>query len=55
MPLMLFIPVLSGNLGGPEFILKSGDVLLLIRKKKGINNAIEYLESDKFLVAKYHR
>jgi CPA2 family monovalent cation:H+ antiporter-2 len=39
----------------PDFILKSGDVLLLIGKRKDINNAIDYLESDKFLVAKYHR
>lgn len=29
----------------PDFILKSGDVLLLIGKRKDINNAIEYLES----------
>lgn len=39
----------------PDFILKSGDVLLLIGKRKDINNAIDYLESDKFLVARYHR
>jgi CPA2 family monovalent cation:H+ antiporter-2 len=39
----------------PDFVLKSGDVLLLIGKRKDINNAVEYLESDKFLVAKYHR
>ncbi len=39
----------------PEFILKTGDVLLLIGKKKDINNAIEYLESERFLVTRYHR
>jgi len=39
----------------PDFILKVGDVLLLIGKKKDINNAIEYLESDRFLVERYHR
>jgi len=39
----------------PDFVLKSDDVLLLIGKRKDINNAIEYLESDKFVVAKYHR
>lgn len=39
----------------PDFVLKSGDVLLLIGKRKDINNAIEYLESERFLVTKYHR
>ncbi len=39
----------------PDFVLKSGDVLLLIGKRKDINNAIDYLESDRFLLAKYHR
>ncbi len=39
----------------PDFILRTGDVLLLIGKKKDINNAIEYLESGRFLTAKYHR
>lgn len=39
----------------PDFVLKSGDVLLLIGKKKDINNAIDYLESERFLIAKYHR
>lgn len=39
----------------PDFVLKSGDVLLLIGKRKDVNNAIDYLESDRFLVAKYHR
>jgi len=33
----------------PEFILKRGDVLLLIGKREDINRAIEYIESDKFL------
>jgi len=39
----------------PDFILKSDDVLLLIGKRKDINNAVEYLESERFLVARYHR
>jgi len=39
----------------PDFVLKSGDVLLLIGKRKDVNNAIDYLESDRFLVTKYHR
>ncbi|WP_333655314.1 cation:proton antiporter domain-containing protein [Dissulfurispira sp.] len=39
----------------PDFILKSDDVLLLIGKRKNINNAVEYLESERFLVARYHR
>lgn len=38
-----------------DFVLKSGDVLLLIGKRKDINNAVEYLESERFLVARYHR
>ena len=39
----------------PDFTLKSGDILLLIGKKKDINSAMEYLESDRFIVARYHR
>ncbi len=39
----------------PDFVLKSGDVILLIGKRKDINKAVEYLESERFLVAKYHR
>lgn len=39
----------------PDFVLKPGDVLLLIGKRKDINSAIDYLESDRFLVARYHR
>ncbi|MEW6162165.1 MAG: cation:proton antiporter [Nitrospirota bacterium] len=39
----------------PDFVLKRGDILLLIGKKEDINRAIEYLESDRFLVTKYHR
>ncbi|MEW6215591.1 MAG: TrkA C-terminal domain-containing protein, partial [Nitrospirota bacterium] len=34
----------------PDFVLKRGDILLLIGKKEDINRAIEYLESDRFLV-----
>ncbi len=36
-----------------EFVLKENDVLLLIGKKKDLKNAIEYLDSDRFLVTKY--
>ncbi len=38
----------------PDFILKTGDILLLIGKNEDINSAIEYLESDRFLSIKYH-
>ncbi len=36
-----------------EFVLKERDVLLLIGKKKDLKKAIEYLDSDRFLVIKY--
>jgi len=39
----------------PDFVLKTGDIILLIGKKKDINQALDYLESDRFLVMKYHR
>ncbi len=39
----------------PNFVLKSGDLLLLIGKSKVLNAAVEYLESERFLVVKYHR
>ncbi len=32
-----------------DFILKAGDIILLIGKRENINRALEYLESDKFL------
>lgn len=35
-----------------DFVLKEGDIILLIGKKKDLNHAIAYLESDKFLVFK---
>ncbi len=38
-----------------EFVLNEGDVLLMIGKKKDLKKALEYLESDRFLVAKYQR
>jgi CPA2 family monovalent cation:H+ antiporter-2 len=38
----------------PGFVAKSGDVLLLIGNRKNINAAIEYLESGKFEITKYH-
>ena len=37
----------------PDFVLASGDVLLLIGKRRNINAAIEYLESERFEIAKY--
>jgi len=39
----------------PDFILKGGDVILLIGNRAEITKALDYLESDKFLVARYHR
>ena len=38
----------------PDFDLKAGDILLLIGRKKDINHAGDYLESDKFIAMKYH-
>lgn len=38
----------------PDFDLKTGDILLLIGRKKDINHAKDYLESDKFIAMKYH-
>ncbi len=38
----------------PDFILKSEDIILLIGKRKDINDAVEYLESDKFLIPHKH-
>lgn len=39
----------------PDFILKSGDMVLMIGRRKDVDRAIEYLESEKFLIIKYHR
>ncbi len=38
----------------PDFVLNKNDVILLIGTREDIKRAIEYLESDKFLTAKYH-
>lgn len=38
----------------PDFVLKTEDIVLFIGKKEDINRAIEYLESDRFLIEKYH-
>lgn len=38
----------------PDFVLNKNDVILLIGTREDIKRAIEYLESDKFLIAKYH-
>ncbi len=43
------------NNPSPNFVLRSGDILLLIGKSKDLANAIEYLESERFLIVKYHR
>ncbi len=39
----------------PDFILRKGDVVLLIGKRENINHAIEYLESDDPAVNRYYR
>lgn len=39
----------------PDFVFKTGDVLLMIGKKEDINRAIEYLESDRFVSVKHHK
>ncbi|MDH5202135.1 MAG: monovalent cation:proton antiporter-2 (CPA2) family protein [Nitrospirota bacterium] len=39
----------------PDFVLRKGDIILLIGKREDIFQAMEYFESDKFLVEKYHR
>jgi CPA2 family monovalent cation:H+ antiporter-2 len=39
----------------PNFILKEKDIVLLVGKKEDINRAVEYIESEKFLILKYHR
>ena len=39
----------------PDFVLKAGDIMLLIGNKTDINKAMEYFESDKILTARYHR
>jgi CPA2 family monovalent cation:H+ antiporter-2 len=39
----------------PNFVLKEKDIILLVGKKEDINRAIEYIESEKFLILKYHR
>lgn len=37
----------------PDFVIEPGDVLLLIGKRKNINAAIDYLESERFEITKY--
>ena len=39
----------------PAFVIQSGDILVMIGKREDIRSAVEYLESDKFAVEKYHR
>lgn len=39
----------------PSFSLQEGDIILLTGKRAALNSALEYLESDRFAVAKYHR
>lgn len=43
------------NNPSPNFVFQPGDILLLIGRTKNLLRAIEYLESDRFLIAKYHR
>lgn len=38
-----------------DFILKARDIILIIGKRENINRALEYLESDKFLVQKDYK
>lgn len=38
-----------------DFFLRKGDIVLLIGKRGDIIQAMEYFESDRFLVEKYHR
>lgn len=38
-----------------DFILKAGDIILIIGKRENINRALEYLESDKFFVQKDYK
>lgn len=38
----------------PDFVLKKGDIILLVGKKEDIQRAITYVESDKMLTLKYH-
>lgn len=37
-----------------NFVIKANDILLLVGKRDHINRAIEYMESDEALAAKYH-
>jgi len=37
----------------PDFVLRSGDVILLVGRKEDIGHAREYLDSDTFLSEKY--
>lgn len=39
----------------PGFVIQSGDILVMIGKREDIRSAVEYLESDKFVVEKNHR
>jgi CPA2 family monovalent cation:H+ antiporter-2 len=39
----------------PDFVLKKGDVILLVGTREQINKAIEYLESDRPLIDRYYR
>jgi hypothetical protein len=36
-------------------VFKQGDIILFIGKKEDIDQAIEYLDSDRFLIEKYQR
>jgi len=39
----------------PDFVFKKQDVILFIGKRKDIQRAREYLDSDRFIIEKYQR
>lgn len=39
----------------PDYVLREGDIILLIGNKKDLHSAIDYLDSDRFVISKYHR
>lgn len=38
----------------PDFILREGDIVFLIGRRSDIDKAIEYLDSGRFIISKYH-
>lgn len=39
---------------GPDFVLREGDIVLLVGRREDINKAVEYMESEAFLTWRYH-